>query len=688
MSALSIQPTYPIFTDIDGQPLEAGYVWIGQANLDPQVNPINVYWDAALTISAPQPIRTLGGYPSRNGTPARLYVNSDYSIRVMNKNGSVVYSAPSATERYSEVVIGGVNASVVIYDPAGVGAAATTVQAKLRETVSVEDFGAIGVLNGGLDDTAAIQAAIDYAASIGKGIVLGGAYRVNFLTVKAGLSFFVSGTLIKTGSVSSTGLIVVNSDVRYCEVSDIDMDLGGIINRGIFCDGAANCTFDNNRVYNFPAYNPATPAEAIRLAQNSRYNHVSNNYLIMPDVSALPAATAIGIYVTSNALIYGNFENGSFVQPTNLAEKNKIYGNIILNGSHGISLFGGTANEIYDNYIDGPRDRGIHLTPVASQNFIHGNKIYNFGSSAIITAFGSNSNTITGNLCYAPNATGEGGIVCYVGASGSVISGNTIFTGANYGIYLAVEVNSCVITENQILAALNKEAAIAIENDWASPLPAGALFSRPNYAPPPAPRTNWASASTFDNTVSGNVITLPTVPANNIAAIYISQLGPTYQTTRNQVVNNTVTGAPQYNAYYYEQTASKMTNEVLKNLATSDLNPAKVYFSSGRDIFLICSGSPAVNESVVTFADGATTPDVSVGGLFQHNNSAPTSVTNYLGSLDGQEIQVRLSPNTTLVNNVLIIRLKGGVNAVGTSTDQFLTLRNSGGVWIETSRNF
>jgi hypothetical protein len=105
MSALSIQPTYPIFTETDGQPLENGYIWIGQTNLDPQVNPINVYFDAALTIQAAQPIRTINGYPSRNGTPARLYVNSDYSIRVMNKNGSVVYSAPAATERYNGSVI-------------------------------------------------------------------------------------------------------------------------------------------------------------------------------------------------------------------------------------------------------------------------------------------------------------------------------------------------------------------------------------------------------------------------------------------------------------------------------------------------------------------------------------------------------------------------------------------------------
>lgn len=142
MSALSIQPTYPIFTDIDGQPLEAGYVWIGTANLDPQTNPINVYWDAALTILAPQPIRTLAGYPSRNGTPARLYVNSDYSIRVMNRNGSTVYSASAATERYSEVVVGGVNAEDVIYNPPFTGGVATNQEDFNKRYVSIMDFGA------------------------------------------------------------------------------------------------------------------------------------------------------------------------------------------------------------------------------------------------------------------------------------------------------------------------------------------------------------------------------------------------------------------------------------------------------------------------------------------------------------------------------------------------------------------
>ena len=151
---LSISVPFPVFQDRDGQPLENGYIWLGVQNLNPQVNPVIAYFDEALTIVAPQPLRTLNGYISRAGTPAQVFIDGvNFSILVQDSKGSMVYNFPNGTG-----IDPNLNAADIVYDPAGVGAVATNVQAKLRQTVSIKDFGAIG--DGVADDTAAIQAAL------------------------------------------------------------------------------------------------------------------------------------------------------------------------------------------------------------------------------------------------------------------------------------------------------------------------------------------------------------------------------------------------------------------------------------------------------------------------------------------------------------------------------------------------
>lgn len=227
MSAVSVNPPFPIFTDTDGQPLENGYIWIGTVNLDPQGNPITVYWDAALTQVAGQPIRTSGGYPVRNGSPARLYVNSDYSIRVQNKNGSTVYSSVANTE-----AVGDISSALVTFVQSGAGAVSRTVQSKLRDTVSVKDFGAVG--DGVADDTAAFASAQDASDFV---YVPPGTYVLVNFRHKTGKTFFCAGakTIIKQGNPAQPAWNMT-SDVTYGQLIDI-----AILGRPAF-QGAASST--------------------------------------------------------------------------------------------------------------------------------------------------------------------------------------------------------------------------------------------------------------------------------------------------------------------------------------------------------------------------------------------------------------------------------------------------------------
>ena len=123
MSALSIQVPFPVFQDRDGQPLDNGYVWLGTSSLNPQTNPVVAYYDSALTIVATQPLRTINGFISRAGSPAQVYVDAvNFSILVQDSKGTTVFSVPEGTGISP-------NASGVVYNPAGTGAVATTVQA-------------------------------------------------------------------------------------------------------------------------------------------------------------------------------------------------------------------------------------------------------------------------------------------------------------------------------------------------------------------------------------------------------------------------------------------------------------------------------------------------------------------------------------------------------------------------------
>ena len=100
MSVQSVTEPIPQFHGRDGQPLDGGFVYVGTAGLDAQANQIQLYLDPALTVPLAQPVQTLNGYPSNGGTPVAFYAAvGNFSIKILDANGTLVLSAPNVTTR-------------------------------------------------------------------------------------------------------------------------------------------------------------------------------------------------------------------------------------------------------------------------------------------------------------------------------------------------------------------------------------------------------------------------------------------------------------------------------------------------------------------------------------------------------------------------------------------------------------
>lgn len=298
---------------------------------------------------------------------------------------------------------GATNASSVIYNPAGIGAVSTTVQTKLREYVSVQDFGAVG--DGVANDTSAIQAAI--TASNGKSLYFpAGTYKV---TSKTTFSSLV-GTTIFGDRLKSIITAPTLIGLWAFDTSCSNLTIDGITFAGITTDMSV---------------------QTVALETNAPYSTITNCYF--HDFS-------IGLNVRSEITNYCNYNNNIFEDIIgnasgygyalyNLGQYVNIQGNTFINvGRHDIYLSG--------SYVSPSVPQGSQYVTVAN------NISYNNGAEAIALFATSSEGAVkgvivTGNIIYNPTTTAIGldqnTIDC-------VVTNNAIFgksdSSLTYGIYL------------------------------------------------------------------------------------------------------------------------------------------------------------------------------------------------------------------------------------------------------------
>jgi hypothetical protein len=198
------------------------------------------------------------------------------------------------------------NSSQISYTPAGTGAVITNVQAKLRQYVSVKDFGAVG--DGVTDDTAAIQAAMNFGGNIY--FPLGTYIFNNDISWTTSVQIDMGGSTLKRGS-SGTGPRLEPGGTSFSiqngtiDGNNSTVDFGHLLN----LENSAMVAYINNMTFknNVAGYTGSTATAGI---DSDHINAYQFNSLTVTNCTFL-LASRNGISVTTSAT-YVNISGNQF----------------------------------------------------------------------------------------------------------------------------------------------------------------------------------------------------------------------------------------------------------------------------------------------------------------------------------------------------------------------------------------
>jgi parallel beta-helix repeat protein len=375
---------------------------------------------------------------------------------------------------------GAVDASQVSYTPAGVGAVTTNVQAKLRQYVSVKDFGAVG--DGTTDDTAAIQAALTaVAATEGAIYIPTGQYLVSSSLIIGGVGVSVFGD--GAGSVIKVNApVTVFSSIDYGNHTFRDFTIDGSLASTVgFSAGRGAILIQSTSIVET---NVSSLIENVRILEvktsgivSDYFSHVTaqNNYIYRSYEHSFYSAQ----YIINNIVIESGYGSGtshlsvkhqdmplgeiignSFINPTNVCIQVQgatgAYGTTITDNrfitntaNFAINIASGTEiGTIENNYfVQSVAATAINIGG-GSKHSICGNKFALVNGSVAIDIAGAYNlqNAIICNNVFADSGTGDV-LTLRNSSSNNLISNNT-FINASIGIVFQASTSSNIAISN------------------------------------------------------------------------------------------------------------------------------------------------------------------------------------------------------------------------------------------------
>ena len=371
---------------------------------------------AARSIKIPESETTNTLLPSaQNRANRALVFDNSGNVNVSISSTAQIEGAVTAINTIAGAPSG--SSAGIAHIATGTSAVATTVQAKLRESVSVKDFGAVG--DGVADDTAAVQAAINALPAIGGSVafstgtyILGSSVVINKNNVS--LVGQGSGSIIKKSTadtilihVGTTAGVTQGNRIKNFSCAGMHFDGGDIADTSNnwpalylqYADGAniSGNTFTNcGHSIRVGRGDLAWPISDAR----SRYCKVTNNYISNARNFGVEMFGTDGCLVSDNIIVGGASSAAIPCTAIRIVESTKtmVCDNIVTDNGRGIgfsSVNAQTGIVIRGNTIQGTTSGPSLAVSGPTENLVvESNTLVGTGASAAVMSIGSSGGGI------------------------------------------------------------------------------------------------------------------------------------------------------------------------------------------------------------------------------------------------------------------------------------------------------